>query len=197
MTLRARLAYILVASIAAVGLPWLLYENRARDVNASASPPAVLDKMQLTEGTPAAPAVTFYDAEGKALSLNDFRGRYVLVNLWATWCGPCINELPSLVRLQAELPQDKITVLPLDLEKHDAQKVAEFLERTKIEGLPIYIDRDFSAMRGFAANELPLTILIDAEGKEIARAAGEQKWDHADSVAFLKAISAPPAAAGS
>ena len=193
MTLRARLVYILVASVAAVGLPWLLYENRARDVHASASPPAILDKLQLTEGTPAAPAVTFYDAEGKALSLNDFRGRYVLVNLWATWCGPCINELPSLIRLQAELPQDKITVLPLDLEKHDAQKVAEFLERTKIAGLPIYIDRDFSAMRGFAANELPLTILIDAEGKEVARAAGEQKWDHADSVAYLKAVSAPPA----
>lgn len=190
---RARLVYILVASIAAVGLPWLLYEMRTRDVHASASPPAVLDKLELTEGAPAAPAVTFYDADGKAMSLNDFRGRYVLVNLWATWCGPCINELPSLVRLQAELPQDKIAVLPLDLEKHDAQKVVEFLERTKIEGLPIYIDRDFSAMRGFAANELPLTILIDSEGREVARAAGEQKWDDADSVAFLKAISAPPA----
>jgi thiol-disulfide isomerase/thioredoxin len=193
MTFRTRLVLIAVAALAAVGIPWLLYENRASDVNASASPPAVLDKMQLTEGTPLAPAVTFYDAEGKALSLNDFRGRYVLVNLWATWCGPCINELPSLIRLQAELPQDRITVLPLDLERHDAQKVREFLERTRIEGLPIYIDRDFSAMRGFAANELPLTILIDAEGNEIARAAGEQQWDHADSVAFLKAISAPSA----
>ena len=68
----------------------------------------------------------------------------------------------------------------------------EFLERTKIEGLPIYIDRDFSAMRGFAANELPLTILIDAQGKEVARAAGEQKWDHADLVAYLKAVSSSP-----
>jgi thiol-disulfide isomerase/thioredoxin len=193
MTLRTRLIYVLVASIAAVGLPWLLYEMRARDVHVSASPPAVLDKLKLTEGTPATPAVTFYDADGKAVSLNDFRGRYVLVNLWATWCGPCINELPSLVRLQGQLPQDKITVLPLDLEKHDAQKVVEFLERTKIEGLPIYIDRDFSAMRGFAANELPLTILIDAEGKEVARAAGEQKWDHADSVAYLKAVLSHPA----
>ncbi len=67
----------------------------------------------------------------------------------------------------------------------------EFLERTKIEGLPIYIDREFAAMRGFAANELPLTILIDSEGREVARAAGEQKWDHADSVAYLKAVSAP------
>jgi thiol-disulfide isomerase/thioredoxin len=193
MTLRTRLILILAASIAAIGIPAVLYENRVRDVHAGAAPPAVLDKLQLTEGTPAAPAVTFYDADGKAMSLNDFHGRYVLVNLWATWCGPCINELPSLVRLQAELPQDKITVLPLDLEKHDSQKVKEFLERTKIEGLPIYIDRDFSAMRGFAANELPLTILIDAEGKEVARAAGEQKWDHADSVAYLKAVSALPA----
>ena len=191
MTFRTRLVLILVASIAAIGIPAVLYEMRVRDVHASTSPPAILDKMELAEGTPAAPAITFYDAEGKALSLDDFRGRYVLVNLWATWCGPCINELPSLVRLQARLPQDQITVLPLDLEKHDAQKVAEFLERTKIEGLPIFIDRDFSAMRGFAANELPLTILIDSEGREVARAAGEQQWDHADSIAYLKAVSSP------
>ena len=197
MTFRTRLMLILAASIAAVGIPAVLYEMRVRDVHVSAAPPAVLDKLQATEGTPQAPPVTFYDATGKAMSLNDFRGRYVLVNLWATWCGPCINELPSLVRLQAELPQDRITVLPLDLERHDAQKVVEFLERTKIEGLPIYIDRDFSAMRGFAANELPLTILIDSEGREVARAAGEQTWDHADSVAYLKAVSAPPPPSGS
>src|SRR5262245_36611413 len=86
MMSRARLIYILVASAAAIGLPWLLYEMRARDVNASASPPAVLNKLELTEGTPLAPAVTFYDKDDKAMSLNDFRGRYVLVNLWATWC---------------------------------------------------------------------------------------------------------------
>ena len=193
MTLRTRLVLVLAAAIAAIGIPALLYEMPTSDVHVSTTPPAVLDKMQVTEGTPAAPAVTFYDAEGKAMSLNDFRSKYVLVNLWATWCGPCINELPSLVRLQGELPQDQITVLPIDLERHEAQKVVEFLERTKIEGLPIYIDRDFAAMRGFTANELPLTILIDAEGREVARAAGEQKWDHADSVAYLKAVSARPA----
>jgi len=193
MTLRTRLVLILVAAVAAIGIPAVLYEMNVRDVHASATPPAILDKMKMVEGAPAAPAVTFYDADGKAMSLNDFRGKYVLVNLWATWCGPCINELPSLVRLNAELPQDQVTVLPIDLERHDAQKVVEFLERTKIEGLPIYIDRDFAAMRGFGANELPLTILIDAEGREVARAAGEQKWDHADVVAYLKAVSAPPA----
>ena len=192
MTFRTRLIVVLAASIAAVGIPAVLYEMRTRDVHASATPPAVLDKLKPTAGAPTAATVTFVDATGKSLSLNDFRGRYVLVNVWATWCGPCINELPSLVRLQAALPQDRITVLPLDLERHDMQKVEEFLQRTGIQGLPIYIDRDFTAVRAFSANELPLTVLIDGEGREVARAAGEQKWDHPDAIAYLKAVSAPP-----
>jgi len=197
MTFRTRLIYVLAASIAAIGIPAVLYEMRTRDVHAGAAPPAVLDKLQLTEGRPEAAPVTFYDASGKSLSLRDFRGRYVLVNVWATWCGPCINELPSLVRLNAALPQDRITVLPLDLEKHDVAKVQEFLQRTGIEGLPIYIDRDFTTVRAFSANELPLTVLIDSEGREVARAAGEQKWDHPDSVAYLRAVSGLQSASGS
>ena len=69
-------------------------------------------------------------------------------------------------------------MLPLDLEKHESQKVVEFLERTKIEGLPIYIDRDFSRCAA-SPQRAAATIRIDFEGREVARAAGEQKWDHA------------------
>lgn len=193
MSFRARLFLILAASLAAIGIPAVLYEMRVRDVHVSTAPPAVLDKLQLIEGAPEAAPVSFFDASGKELSLNDFRGRYVLVNVWATWCGPCINELPSLVRLQEELPQDRITVLPLDLERHEAQKAQEFLQRHNLENLPLYIDRNFTTVRAFSANELPLTVLIDAEGREVARAAGEQKWDHPDVVAYLKAVSGLPA----
>jgi len=196
MSLRTRLLAILAASIAAIGIPAVLYEIRVRDVHESAAPPPVLDKLKLVPGSPPAPDVGFADAGGKTLKLNDFRGRYVLVNLWATWCGPCITELPALARLQAVLPQDRITVVPIDLEKLGVEKVTEFLKMHAIEGLPIYIDRDLNAMRGFVANELPLTILIDAEGHEVARAAGAQAWDSADSVAYLKAISAPKPAPG-
>src|SRR5262245_47171862 len=140
MTLRTRLMAVLAASIAAIAIPLVLYEIRVRDVNASARPPAILNKLKLTVGTPAAPDINFTDASGKALKLNDFHGRYMVLNLWATWCGPCLTELPSLVRLQAVLPQDKITVVPIDLEKIGVEKVSDFLKMHAIDGVPIYID---------------------------------------------------------
>jgi thiol-disulfide isomerase/thioredoxin len=187
-----RLFAILIAGFAAIVTVGVLYGNKFRDVHAGTTPPAVLDKLKLTAGRPAMPAFGFFDAAGKPVKLADFHGRYVLVNLWATWCGPCINELPELARLQKELPQDRITVVPVDvLEKLDAEKLADFLKMHGADGLPVYIDRELATQRATGANELPLTVLIDADGHEVARAAGGQKWDDPASVAYMKAISAP------
>jgi thiol-disulfide isomerase/thioredoxin len=152
-----------------------------------------LDKLKATSGRPAAPAIGFRDSTGKAFGLADFHGRYMLVNLWATWCGPCIEELPALARLQKALPQERFAVVPVDvLERLDAEKVGAFLRMHGADGLPVYIDNAYATQRGFTANELPLTVLIDADGHEVARAAGGQKWDDPAAVAYLKAISAPP-----
>lgn len=190
---RTRLFATLAAGLVMVALAVVLYGIIGRNVHATARPPAVLDKLKLTEGRPEAPDIGFVDAMGKPFKLADFHGRYVLVNLWATWCAPCINELPELARLQKELPQDRITVVPVDvLERLDAEKLGEFLMIHQADGLPVYIDRDRATQRGFIANELPLTVLIDAQGREVARAAGGQKWDDPASAAYLKAISAPP-----
>ena len=140
---RTRLFATLAAGLATLALGAVLYGIIGRDVHATAAPPAVLDKLKLTKGSPAAPDIGFVDATGKPLKLTDFHGRYVLVNLWATWCGPCINELPELARLQKDLPQDRITVVPIDvLEKLDAEKLGEFLKMHQADGLPVYIDRD-------------------------------------------------------
>ena len=189
---RTRLFATLVAGFATVALAGVLYGIIGRDVHANGTPPRVLDKLKLTEGRPAVPEIGFVDAMGRPLSLADFHGRYVLVNLWATWCAPCINELPELARLQKELPQDRITVVPVDvLEKLDAEKLGVFLRTHEADGLPVYIDNSGATQRGFSANELPLTVLIDADGHEVARAAGPQKWAASASVAYLKAISAP------
>ena len=189
---RTRLFAILGAGCAAALIGAVLYGMRARDVHAMAEPPAILDKLKPVPGYPAAPEIGFVDAMGKPVRLADFRGRYVLVNLWATWCGPCINELPELARLRNDVPQDRFAVVPVDvLEKLDAAQLGEFLKMHGADGLPVYIDRELKTQRGFVANELPLTVLIDADGHEVARAAGGQKWDAPASVAYLKAISAP------
>src|SRR6266700_6411975 len=190
---RTRSFMTLAGGLATVALAAVLYGIIGRDVHATASPPPVLDKLKLTAGRPAAPDIGFVDAMGKPFKLADFHGRYMLVNLWATWCAPCINELPELARLQKELPQGRITVVPVDvLERLDAERLADFQKTHGADGLPVYIDHGGATQRGFSANELPLTVLIDADGHEVARAAGGQKWDDPASAAYLKAISAPP-----
>ena len=195
MNSRTRGIAILAAGLGAAAVAAVLYGMMGANVHAGDTPPAVLDKMKLTDGRPAAPAIAFKDAEGKDVKLADFHGRYMLVNLWATWCGPCINELPELAKLQKALPQDRVTVVPVDvLERLDAGKLGDFLKMHGADGLPVYIDTDRATQRGLIANELPLTVLIDADGHEVARAAGGQKWGDPAVVNYLKTISAPPAA---
>ena len=189
---RTRL-YVLASGVAAVAVAAVLYGIFGLGVHGANQPPAVLGRLKLTDGTPEIAAVHFADAEGKEIKLADFKGRYVLLNLWATWCGPCIEELPSLAHLRSELPDKQIVVLPVDMEKLDTARVEDFFAKHDLTGLPVYIDKDYSAMRGFVANELPLTILIDAQGHEVARAAGAEKWDDPASVAYLTKISAPKA----
>ena len=189
---RTRLLAAIVAGFAVIVTAAVLYLNSAGDVHA---PPPVLDKLKTTAGLPAVPAITFHDSTGKDVHLADFHGRYMLVNLWATWCGPCINELPELAKLQKELPQDRITVVPVDvLEKLDAEKIGAFLKQHGADGLPVFIDSAYATQRGFVANELPLTVLVDSNGREVARAAGGQKWDDPAAVAYLKMVSSPASA---
>jgi len=192
MNSQTRMAAIAAGFVAIVALA-VLYGIGKSNVHAGGRPPAVLNRMQLVSGQPAAPQIAFVDATGNKLDLSNFRGRYVLVNLWATWCGPCINELPELARLQQALPKDRFIVAPVDvLERLDAGSLHNFLQMHSADSLPVYIDRDRQTQQGFIANELPLTVLIDGNGHEIARATGGQKWADPASIAWMKAISSQP-----
>ncbi len=135
----------------------------------------------------ALPEITFNDASGKTLSLADFKGKTILLNLWATWCAPCREEMGSLNRLQQALGSDKFEVVALSLDRKGAEASQKFLDETKATSLKLYIDA--SAKQGTVLKivGMPTTILIDTEGRELGRLAGPAEWDSEDAKKLIKA----------
>jgi len=184
---RTRTAAILAAGFAALMIAAVvLYGMNGRAVHAG--PPAVLDRVKLAATPVAAPEVGFADASGKRLTLADFRGRAVVLNLWATWCAPCVKELPELAKAREALSQDKVSVLAVDLERLAPEKVGAFLNEHNASALPIYTDGELALMRAFETESLPYTVIIDAGGRVIATASGPQKWDDPQAILYLKGL---------
>ena len=144
-----------------------------------------------------APDVTFSDADGRSTSLAAFRGKIVLVNLWATWCAPCVEEMPALDRLQAALGGDSFTVVALSSDRAGTKVVDPFVEKLGLAAIKPYLDPPGAATRAFAARGLPTSILIDRNGNEVGRLEGKAAWDSADAKALIRYyIDAKPDAAG-
>ncbi len=123
------------------------------------------------------PDVPFIDVHGKPVSLDDFKGKTVLLNLWATWCVPCREEMPTLDRLQAILGGDDFTVLALSLDQEGPIVVKEFYEELGLEQLDIYVDDRIRAPASLGVIGVPATLLIGADGREIGRKLGPAEWD--------------------
>lgn len=134
----------------------------------------------------AVPELQFSDGEGTPRSLADFRGKVVLLNIWATWCLPCREEMPTLDRLQAALGGEKFEVVALSIDRGGVDAVKKFFAEIGIQHLAIHVDT--SSQVGFALGtpRLPTTLLIDAEGRELGRLIGPAEWDAPEMVAFLK-----------
>lgn len=123
-----------------------------------------------------APALSFESRDGKTLHLADFRGRVVLVNLWATWCAPCVREMPSLDRLQARLG-DRLAVLAISEDRGAGHVVEPFLEKLGLERLVVYLDPATAAQQAFAVRGLPSSFLIDRDGRILGSLEGAAEWD--------------------
>jgi thiol-disulfide isomerase/thioredoxin len=147
-----------------------------------------LAKFELAQGTPKAlPEIAFEDADDKALKLADYKGKVVLLNFWATWCAPCVKEMPSLDRLQAAMGKDKFVIVPLSLDGPSKPKVAPFYKDKNLANLGIYFDKGRKVQQALDVSVLPTSILIDGQGREIGRMLGEADWDKPESIAFMKA----------
>ncbi len=191
--LKAAAAVLVLAVAGAAG--WAMWGDRSgTDV-----PAAVLDRS-LVSGEMAAfllhpeprevPAIAFRDGEDRPVSLGDWKGRVVLINLWATWCAPCRREMPSLDALQAKLGGDDFEVVAISVDRKGIPASKAFLEDTGSDNLALYVDPTLRVNADLKAHGLPATILIDREGRERGRLVGPAEWDSDDALALIRAAMA-------
>jgi thiol-disulfide isomerase/thioredoxin len=132
--------------------------------------------------------VRFENDQGQSVSLADFRGRIVLLNIWATWCAPCIKEIPALDHLAAALSDVDFSVVAVSVDRKGIEAVRNVFTERDVKKLPIYIDRSGEALRTVRAIGLPTSLLIDREGRELGRAIGPAQWDDAATIAFFRHV---------
>jgi thiol-disulfide isomerase/thioredoxin len=140
-----------------------------------------------------APAeATFLDESGAERRLADFAGRGLVVNLWATWCPPCVEEMPSLDRLADLVRGDGIEVLALSQDRGGAEAVQAFYRRTGVRHLGVWLDPRGAAARAWGARGLPTTFILDRAGLVAARLEGAAAWDEPAMVARIRALVESP-----
>jgi thiol-disulfide isomerase/thioredoxin len=132
--------------------------------------------------------VAFSDTAGHRHALSEFRGRTVLLNLWAPWCAPCVRELPALAKLSRSVPASKLTVIAVDVGRGGPEDARAFLSEHGASALSVYVDSDIALVRAFGAYGLPLSVVIDPQGREIARSVGPGDWGAPDAVAYLRTL---------
>ena len=133
-------------------------------------------------GTPA-PTAAFEDPDGELTSLVQFRGKPVLVNLWATWCGPCVAEMPMLDALAGEAKGYEVLTISQDVDGRD--KVDAFFAKHGYRNLEEYLDPELSMMTEMQVDTLPTTILYDKDGREVWRMTGREEWNGARAKALI------------
>lgn len=158
---------------------------------ASAAPPvpegAVSNFVVAKEPAPV-PEVAFVDGEGRELSLADFEGQVLLVNFWATWCGPCRREMKDLDELQARLGGEAFQVLAISSDREGLPAVEKFYQDNGLQHLGLYNDKTVQTQRAFEVKGLPTTVLVDARGREVGRLLGPADWASPEAEALVRAF---------
>ena len=144
------------------------------------------------------PDLAFEDAKGKPKKLSDWRGRTVLVNLWATWCVPCRKEMPALEGLQAKLGGPNFDVVAINIDTRDPEKPKNFLKEANLTRLSYFSDQNAKVFQDLKAIGralgMPTSVLVDGQGCEIGTIAGPAEWDSDDAVKLITAAIKPVAA---
>ncbi len=141
------------------------------------------------------PAEPFIADGDKVTNLAAYRGRGVVLNFWATWCSPCVHEMPSLDRLQEKLKKDggRVVVLAVSLDRGGASVVERFFKTHNLKNLRVFLDARKRLGRKMRVSGIPVTILIDANGMEQGRVVGAAEWDSPEALALIDSLITPAA----
>lgn len=182
------LLVVLVVAAVIVSIPRPLTSAEGEKCLADNS---VLGGFEATTKPRPVASTPFYDKNDAPRSLSAYKGRGLVVNFWATWCAPCVREMPQLDRAQVVLKGAGIDVLALSEDRAGAPLVEKFYKTNGIRNLEILIDKGGKVLRESKVRGLPTTLLIDAKGLEVGRVLGIADWDSPKAIAFLKRCLAP------
>jgi thiol-disulfide isomerase/thioredoxin len=176
------LGLALVGAGAALWFGLYRTENRA-------NPPlhGAMADFTVSRDRPPAPAAPVIGADGKETTLAAFKGRVVVANFWATWCAPCIKEMPSLLKLSARLDGDKVAVVALSQDLRGWPVIAPFLDKNGLKALSVYFDPEGALARGMGVNVLPTTVILGRDGRMEGYFVGAANWDSDDAVKLIRA----------
>ena len=199
--LRVQIRAVIITALAAVatlGLancdqkPQAAKQDAAAPQAGAPAPKVHLEKLKIHDTPQQAAQTPFQDAEGKTHTLADFAGKVVLVNFWATWCAPCVEEMPTLDKLQASLGGDSFAVVAISQDKEGLKLAQPFAKEQGWKNIVLYVEPATQFMREAKLRGLPTSILVDRQGREVARLEGENAWDAPEMVKVISDLIAKP-----
>ncbi|SLN26437.1 Thiol:disulfide interchange protein TlpA [Roseovarius gaetbuli] len=147
-----------------------------------------MKKLNFHSAPKTVPDTAFERGEGGTGTLADYRGQYILLNFWATWCAPCRVEMPTLSNLQTALGGDDFKVVTIATGRNAPTAMTKFFDEIGVENLPLHRDPKSALARQLGIFGLPITLIIDPDGREIARLQGDAHWDSDSAKAILQAL---------
>lgn len=183
-----------ILTVGAIGVVGILYVISSALVSSTHGPldsfaTGEMSQFRTVPDAPEQPRNTLITGQGEEITLADKRGKILLVNFWATWCAPCVVEMPYLNELQGAYGSDDFEVVTISMDRRIEEPQA-FFEEYELDHLNFYFDPGMSiafGVMGSANRGLPLTILYDRNGQEIGRVAGEAEWNSPDAYALIEA----------
>ncbi|MBE0414437.1 TlpA disulfide reductase family protein [Yoonia sp.] len=183
--LRSALLYTALAFVANTGLADIADIAALREGD--------MRKLTLHSAPMAGSDVPFTGQDGSEMTLAAYRGQYVVLNFWATWCAPCRKEMPHLAALQSELGGDAMQVVTIATGRNPRPAMERFFAEIAVDNLPLHTDGRQALARSMGVLGLPVTVILDPQGQEIARLQGDADWSSDSALAIMRALIDTPA----